>query len=146
MSTLSSTADARQRLFLDLRGERIRFSVQLLNHEVEPPPDGLVAMQDRLHFRDVARDSVDLFRDVGALRDQRDFLLQALRVRLHVEPLQALAQPFAVAELHAFELRLDAGEERRDPRIALVEHLGDPRALAAARLGQRAQCYAASRP
>ena len=134
MSTLSSTADARQSLFLHLRGERVRLAIELLDHEVEPPADGLVAMQNRLHLRDVAREPIDLFGDVGALRDQRELLLQALRVRLHVEPLQALAQPLAVAQLHAVELRLDAGDERRDARVALLEHLRDARALAAARL------------
>ena len=99
MSTLSSTRDARQSLFLNLRGERVRFAIELLNHEVEAPADRLVAAQNRLHLRDVAREPIDLFRDVGALRDQRELLLEPFRVRLHVEPLQALAQPVAMAHL-----------------------------------------------
>ena len=31
---------ARQGLFLDFGRERVRFAVELLNHEVQPPPDG----------------------------------------------------------------------------------------------------------
>src|SRR6185503_12337259 len=127
---LQLDAHARQRLVLHLRRKRVRFAVQLLYHEVEAPSHGLVPPQDRLHFRDVANDAVDLLGNVGALRDERELLLQALGIPLHVEPLQALAQPLAVAQHHAVELRPDAGHQRRDRRIALLEHLGDACALA----------------
>jgi hypothetical protein len=130
---------ARQSLFLDLRGEGIRFAIELLDHEVEPSPDWLVAPQNRLYLGHVTHEPIDLLRDVGALRDQRKLLLEPFRSGLHVEPLEALAQSVAVPSLSALDLRLDAGKQRRDAGVAPLKHLGDAASFAGARLGQRLQ-------
>ena len=97
---------SRNRCIRALARNGVRFSQHFLRQEVQRAPDRLarIALEQVVELIDVRTQSLDLFRDVRALRIRRDFAYQIARLDL---------------VLHLAEHGLDAGLE---PHLVISDH------------------------
>src|SRR5690606_29275675 len=105
---------ARQLLVLRLRAERVRLAVHLLDQEIETPADRLAPLKDLARLGDVAAEPIHLLADIEPLRDEHQLLLEALGLRLHVEPREPLLELLPVALLGARDEGAYGAELRGD--------------------------------
>ena len=111
ISTLTSTAARVVSTSCDFDDERVRFAIQLLHQEIEPPSRGLLRIEDLQDLGDVTSQAIELLLDVHLAGEKRDLLLEPVGVDVDSELRRTLCSARLYASAHLGQPRAHG----RDP-------------------------------